>query len=136
MAVACGHLVMWALPWCTPCVRSMSVQICHLLSPLFAVSKLLATGLVNLNRVEVLWRPVTNPLLGKIPLFLNIIGAINNSQGENSVRSVFQCLQLVVRDYLPVLPWNCLPSAVETTGKFGSQTQDLNVSLTAIGLMV
>ncbi|KAK4006827.1 hypothetical protein OUZ56_011985 [Daphnia magna] len=32
-------------------------------SPLFAVAKLLATGLVNLNRVEVLWRPVTNHLL-------------------------------------------------------------------------
>ncbi|KAI9558503.1 hypothetical protein GHT06_015291 [Daphnia sinensis] len=181
---------------------------------LFAVAKLLETGLVNLNRVEVLWRPVTNHLLevsshplnrmrewgieaittlvrsaiqyeyatplkenqrlqtllisplnelsstsfadvrqkqvdcvlhllhssGDIisfgwPLFLNIIGAINNSQGENSVRSAFQCLQLVVTDYLPVLPWNCLPLAVETTGKFGSQTQDLNVSLTAIGLM-
>ncbi|KAK4027501.1 hypothetical protein OUZ56_016547 [Daphnia magna] len=29
----------------------------------FAVAKLLATGLVNLNRVEVLWRPVTNHLL-------------------------------------------------------------------------
>ncbi|EFX73897.1 hypothetical protein DAPPUDRAFT_307567 [Daphnia pulex] len=179
---------------------------------LFAVAKLLETGLVNLNRVEVLWRPVTNHLLevsshplnrmrewgieaittlvrsaiqyqhstslkenqrlqtllisplnelsstsfadvrqkqvdcvlhllhssGDIisfgwPLFLNIIGAINNSQGENSIRSAFQCLQLVVTDYLPILPWNCLPLAVETTGKFGSQTQDLNVSLTAIG---
>jgi hypothetical protein len=27
------------------------------------VAKLLETGLVNLNRVEVLWRPVTNHLL-------------------------------------------------------------------------
>ncbi|KAK4007358.1 hypothetical protein OUZ56_012518 [Daphnia magna] len=150
----------------------------------FEIAKLMETGLVNLNRVEVLWCPVTNHLLEVIihplnhlrewgidvittlvrsaiqyeystplkenqglqtsgdiisfgwPLFLNIIGAINNSQGKNSVRSTFQCLQLVVTDYLPVLPWNCLPLAVETTGKFGSQTQDLNVSLTAIGLMV
>lgn len=30
---------------------------------LFAVAKLLETGLVNLHRVEVLWRPVTNHLL-------------------------------------------------------------------------
>ena len=30
---------------------------------LFAVAKLLETGLVNLNRIEVLWRPVTNHLL-------------------------------------------------------------------------
>lgn len=30
---------------------------------LFAVAKLLETGLVNLPRVEVLWRPLTNHLL-------------------------------------------------------------------------
>jgi len=55
---------------------------------------------------------------------------------ENSIRSAFQCLQVVVTDYLPVLPRNCLPLTVETTCKFGTQTQELNVSLTAIGLMV
>ncbi|KAK4014184.1 hypothetical protein OUZ56_026718 [Daphnia magna] len=38
---------------------------------LFAVAKLLATGLVNLNRVEVLWRPVTNRLLEVINHPLN-----------------------------------------------------------------
>ena len=93
------------------------------------------------------------------PLFLNIIGAISNTQRylpifkifdhtaihnaslcyllrDNLIRSAFQCLQLVVTDYMPILPWNCLPQAVETTGKFGSQTQELNVALTAIGLMV
>ncbi|KZS02676.1 putative MON2 protein, partial [Daphnia magna] len=40
-------------------------------SPLFAIAKLLATGLVNLNRVEVLWRPVTNHLLEVIIHLLN-----------------------------------------------------------------
>lgn len=30
---------------------------------LFAVAKILETGLVNLHRVEVLWRPLTNHLL-------------------------------------------------------------------------
>ncbi|KAK4006831.1 hypothetical protein OUZ56_011989 [Daphnia magna] len=38
-------------------------ETCRERSPLFAVAKLLATGLVNLNRAEVLWRPVTNHLL-------------------------------------------------------------------------
>ncbi|KAK4015225.1 protein MON2 homolog [Daphnia magna] len=38
-------------------------ETCRERSPLFAVAKLFATGLVNLNRVEVLWRPVTNHLL-------------------------------------------------------------------------
>uniref|UniRef100_A0A0N7ZAU2 Protein MON2 homolog n=1 Tax=Scylla olivacea TaxID=85551 RepID=A0A0N7ZAU2_SCYOL len=181
---------------------------------LFAVAKLLETGVVNLGRVEVLWRPVTNHLLdvcqhphvrmrewgveavtylvkaalthkhnpplkdnqklqtlllsplsevslvghpdvrqkqlesllhilhscGELlhhgwPLILNIIGAINDNHSEHLVRLAFQCLQLVVTDFLPLMPWSCLPLTVDTAAKFGSQTQELNISLTAIGLM-
>ncbi|XP_046428999.1 protein MON2 homolog isoform X1 [Neodiprion fabricii] len=181
---------------------------------LFAVAKLLETGLVNLPRVEVLWRPLTNHLLevcqhphirmrewgveaitylvkaalqhkypqplrdnqklqtlllgplselssvrhGDVrqrqlecvlqvlhgagetlshgwPLVLGIIGAVSNHHGEALVRIAFQCLQLVVTDFLPVMPWRCLPLCVDTAAKFGSQTQELNISLTAVGLM-
>ncbi|XP_069945836.1 protein MON2 homolog isoform X3 [Cherax quadricarinatus] len=181
---------------------------------LFAVAKLLETGVVNLGRVEVLWRPVTNHLLdvcqhphvrmrewgveavtylvkaalthkhnpplkdnqklqtlllsplsevslvghpdvrqkqlesllhilhscGELlhhgwPLILNIIGAINDNHSEHLIRLAFQCLQLVVTDFLPLMPWACLPLTVDTAAKFGSQTQELNISLTAIGLM-
>jgi Na+/melibiose symporter-like transporter len=55
---------------------------------------------------------------------------------ENLIRVAFQCLQLVVTDFLPVMPWRCLPLCVDTAAKFGSQTQELNISLTAVGLMV
>lgn len=43
---------------------------------------------------------------------------------------------MVVTDFLPVMPWRCLPLCVNTAAKFGSQTQELNISLTAVGLMV
>ena len=181
---------------------------------LFAVAKLLETGLVNLNRIEVLWRPLTNHLLeicqhphirmrewgveaitylvksalqfkyeiplkdnlklqtlllgplaelssvphGDVrqrqlecvlqvlngagetlthgwPLVLGIIGTFNDHHGEALIRIAFQCLQLVVTDFLPVMPWRCLPLCVNTAAKFGSQTQELNISLTAVGLM-
>ncbi|XP_063218937.1 protein MON2 homolog [Bacillus rossius redtenbacheri] len=181
---------------------------------LFAVAKLLETGLVNLPRVEVLWRPLTNHLLevcqhphirmrqwgveavtylvkaalqhkyepplrdnqklqtlllgplselslvrhgdvrqrqlecvlqvlhssGEIlshgwPLVLGIIGAVSDHHSENLIRVAFQCLQLVVTDFLPVMPWRCLPLCVDTAAKFGSQAQELNISLTAVGLM-
>nr|CAH7751143.1 unnamed protein product [Callosobruchus chinensis] len=181
---------------------------------LFAVAKLLETGLVNMSRVEVLWRPLTNHLLevchhphirmrgwgveavtylvksallfkhaiplkenqklqtlllgplyelssvphGDVrqkqlecvlqilhtngetlshgwPLVLGIIGAVNDQHGENLIRIAFQCLQLVITDFLPVMPWRCLPLCVDTVAKFGSQTQELNISLTAVGLM-
>lgn len=181
---------------------------------LFAVAKLLETGLVNLPRVEVLWRPLTNHLLevcqhphirmrewgveaitylvraalqhkytpplrdnqklqtlllgplselsavrhGDVrqrqlecvlhvlhgagetlshgwPLVLGIIGAVSDHHGENLIRVAFQCLQLVMTDFLPVMPWRCLPLCMATAAKFGSQTQELNISLTAVGLM-
>uniref|UniRef100_A0A1L8DV77 Protein MON2 homolog n=1 Tax=Nyssomyia neivai TaxID=330878 RepID=A0A1L8DV77_9DIPT len=181
---------------------------------LFAVAKLLETGVMNLQRIEVLWRPLTNHLLevcqhphirmrewgveaitylvrtalqykyevplrenqklqtlllsplaelstvphGDVrqrqldcvlqvlngagetlsygwPLVLGIIGAVSDHHGEALIRIAFQCLQLVVTDFLPVMPWRCLPLCVSTAAKFGSQTQELNISLTAVGLM-
>ncbi|CAH1153236.1 unnamed protein product [Phaedon cochleariae] len=181
---------------------------------LFAVAKLLETGLVNMPRIEVLWRPLTNHLLevchhphirmrgwgveaitylvkaalnfnhavplrenqkmqtlllgplyelssvlhGDVrqkqlecvlqilhtngetlshgwPLILGIIGAVNDQHGEHLVKIAFQCLQLVITDFLPLMPWRCLPLCVDTVAKFGSQTQELNISLTAVGLM-
>ncbi|KAK4871796.1 hypothetical protein RN001_015920 [Aquatica leii] len=181
---------------------------------LFAVAKLLETGLVNMSRIEVLWRPLTNHLLevchhphirmrewgveaitylvksalqykypvplrenqklqtlllgplaelssvphGDVrqrqlecvlqilhgagetlshgwPLILSIIGAVSDHHGENLIRIAFQCLQLVITDFLLVMRWRCLPICVDTVAKFGSQTQELNISLTAVGLM-
>ncbi|KAM9311030.1 protein MON2 homolog isoform 3-T3 [Gastrophryne carolinensis] len=181
---------------------------------LFAVAKLLETGLVNMYRIEILWRPLTghlievcqhpnsrmrewgaealtsliksglafkhepelcqnqrlqllllNPLkeLSAIshhdirlkqlecvlqilqnqgdslgpgwPLVLGVIGAIRNDQGESLIRTAFQCLQLVVTDFLPTMPCTCLQIVVEVAGSFGLQNQELNISLTSIGLL-
>nr|XP_032810106.1 protein MON2 homolog isoform X2 [Petromyzon marinus] len=181
---------------------------------LFAVAKLLETGLVNMHRIEILWRPLTGHLLevcqhpnvrmrewgaeaitslikeglaythtpplsenqrlqamlllplrelssithGDIrqkqlecmlqlleskgeslgpgwPLLLAVIGAIRNDQGESLIRTAFQCLQLVVTDFLPTMPSSCLRLVVEVAGSFGLQNQELNISLTSIGLL-
>lgn len=69
------------------------------------------------------------------PLILGIIGTFNDHHGEALIRIAFQCLQLVVTDFLPAMPWRCLPLCVNTAAKFGSQMQELNISLTAVGLM-
>uniref|UniRef100_A0A3Q2E9D7 Protein MON2 homolog n=1 Tax=Cyprinodon variegatus TaxID=28743 RepID=A0A3Q2E9D7_CYPVA len=181
---------------------------------LFAVAKLLETGLVNMDRIEILWRPLTGHLLevcqhpnsrmrewgaealtalikaglsykhdpplsqnqrlqllllnplkelsnvlhGDIrqkqlecvlqilqsqgdslgpgwPLVLGVIGAIRNDQGESLIRTAFQCLQLVVTDFLPTMPCTCLQIVVDVAGSFGLQNQELNISLTSIGLL-
>ncbi|XP_050530236.1 protein MON2 homolog isoform X2 [Daktulosphaira vitifoliae] len=194
--------------------EAMELAYCNREPSLFAVAKLLETGLVNLSRIEILWRPLTNHMLevcqhphirmrewgveaitylvkaalqykyqpplkenqrlqtlllsplselscvmhGDVrqrqlecvlqvlhgsgetlshgwPLVLNIVGAVSDRHGENLIRIAFQCLQLVVTDFLPLMPWKCLPLCLETTSKFGLQTRELNISLTAVGLM-
>ena len=64
-----------------------------------------------------------------------MIGALRPQHTEAVVRTAFQALQLVLTDFLPLAPHNCLPLAVHTAAKFGSQTQNLNISLTAVGLL-
>lgn len=70
------------------------------------------------------------------PSIIEIIGAVNDHHGEPLIRTAFQCLQLVITDFLTVMPCRCLPLCISTAAKFGFQTQELNISLTAIGLMV
>ncbi|KAB0402440.1 hypothetical protein E2I00_006823 [Balaenoptera physalus] len=181
---------------------------------LFAVAKLLETGLVNMHRIEILWRPLTGHLLEVCqhpnsrmrewgaealtslikagltfnhdpplsqnqrlqllllnplkemssvnhpdirlkqlecvlqilqsqgdslgpgwPLVLGVMGAIRNDQGESLIRTAFQCLQLVVTDFLPTMPCTCLQIVVDVAGSFGLHNQELNISLTSIGLL-
>lgn len=69
------------------------------------------------------------------PLILGIIGAVNDHHSEVLIRIAFQCLQLVVTDFLPAMPWRCLPLCINTASKFGIKAGELNISLTAVGLM-
>ncbi|EDM16536.1 rCG59435, isoform CRA_b [Rattus norvegicus] len=69
------------------------------------------------------------------PLVLGVMGAIRNDQGESLIRTAFQCLQLVVTDFLPTMPCSCLQIVVDVAGSFGLHNQELNISLTSIGLL-
>ena len=69
------------------------------------------------------------------PLLITAIGSLRPQHSEAVVRTAFQALQLVLTDFLPLTPHICLPLAVHMASKFGSQTQDLNIALTAVGLL-
>ncbi|XP_053618779.1 protein MON2 homolog isoform X2 [Plodia interpunctella] len=181
---------------------------------LFAVAKLLETGLANLHRIEVMWRSITNHLLevcqhphirmrewgveaitylvqtafqyhhsnpslvtearqrllleplselcavrhcdvrarqldcaarllhslgeqlgAAWPLMMEIIGAISCQHSEQLIRSAFQCAQVVAGDLLGCAGPRCLRKVLTTAAAFAQQTKELNISLTAVGLM-
>ncbi|XP_049881621.1 protein MON2 homolog isoform X2 [Pectinophora gossypiella] len=181
---------------------------------LFAVAKLLETGLANMHRIEVMWRPITNHLLevcqhphirmrewgveaitylvqaafqyhhnnpvlvtearerllleplaelcsvrhcdvrarqlecaarllhsrgdqlqAAWPLMMEIICAISEHHSEQLIRSAFQCAQVVAGDLLGCAGPRCLRRVLTTAAAFAQQTKELNISLTAVGLM-
>ena len=69
------------------------------------------------------------------PVCLSIIGAIQREHTEALIRAAFQCLQLVVTDFLSMIKASYLSLVINVVAKFGSQEQDLNISLTAIVLL-
>ncbi|KAJ8301796.1 hypothetical protein KUTeg_020783 [Tegillarca granosa] len=69
------------------------------------------------------------------PLILGVIGAVTDDQREKLIQTAFQSLQLVVTDFLPIIPCIYLQVCVEVAAKFGLQFQELNISLTSIGFM-
>jgi hypothetical protein len=69
------------------------------------------------------------------PQMLDIVGSLQETHSDSLTRLAFQCLQLVISDLLNNIPAICLVLVVDTAAKFGSQTQELNVSLTAIGCL-
>ncbi|KAJ0171046.1 hypothetical protein K1T71_013245 [Dendrolimus kikuchii] len=181
---------------------------------LFAVAKLLETGLANMHRIEVMWRPITNHLLevcqhphirmrewgveaitylvqaafqyhhnnpvhvtearerllleplselcavrhcdvrarqlecaarllhsrgdqlgAAWPLMMEIISAISSHHSEQLIRSAFQCAQVVAGDLLGCAGPRCLRRVLNAAAAFALQTKELNISLTAVGLM-
>lgn len=55
---------------------------------------------------------------------------------DSLIRLSFQAVQLLAADLLPYLPSNCLLNLIEIVAKFGSQFKDLNISLSAVGVLV
>jgi len=51
------------------------------------------------------------------------------------VRIAFPCLQLICTDFLSLLNASNLQLCIDTLAAFGYQTEDLNISLTSVGLL-
>lgn len=69
------------------------------------------------------------------PVLFTIIESACALQNENLIRCSFQCYQFIVSDLLANIPSIYLINCINAAVTFGSQLQELNVSLTAIGLI-
>ncbi|KAI8586711.1 hypothetical protein BDZ88DRAFT_427821 [Geranomyces variabilis] len=63
------------------------------------------------------------------------VAATGTTKAPGLVRVAFPCLQLICTDFLSLLNPTVLHQCIEALGSFGAQTDDLNISLTAVGLL-
>ena len=56
-------------------------------------------------------------------------------QPSGLIKVAFASLQLICTDFLSLLSPDCLRQCIATLGAFGMQNEDVNISLTAIGLL-
>ena len=70
------------------------------------------------------------------PIVLALLKGVAQDDEEAHVRQAFMCVQLVRNDLVSVLPVDCLQLLLTTIGAYGCQGSDLNISLTAITLLM
>ena len=85
--------------------------------------------------LQVIQSATSDSTLGGWPQIIDIIGTVDEWQTENLIRVAFQCLQGIVSDYMTQLDCKCVVLLIAAIVRFASQFHDLNVSLTAIGLL-
>lgn len=71
-----------------------------------------------------------------------VIGIINDAlsttrpmPNTTSTRIAFDSIRMVVTDFLPTIPLSCYPLLLGTISNFGKQNVDVNICLSAIGLL-
>lgn len=85
--------------------------------------------------LQVIQSATGEPTSGGWQQIIDIIGTVDDWQTDNLIRIAFQCLQGIVSDYMTQMDCECVVLIIAAIVKFASQIQDLNVSLTAIGLL-
>jgi hypothetical protein len=95
---------------------------------------------VRLQTLECLYRVLQNSgqlLSAAWTIILPVLMSVGLDTTETQLVPVaFKSLQLVVADYLPVLPIDCISVCISTIGCYGGKSvADVNINITAVGLL-
>ncbi|KAL5566940.1 hypothetical protein UlMin_030104 [Ulmus minor] len=69
------------------------------------------------------------------PNILEMLRSVADTSEKELIPLGFQCLRVIMNDGLSTIPVDCLQVCVDVTGAYSSQKTELNISLTAIGLL-
>lgn len=74
-------------------------------------------------------------LSGSWPNILELLRAVTDSSEKDLIALGFQSLRVIMNDGLSTIPSQYLDVCIEVTGAYSSQKTEINISLTAIGLL-
>ncbi|XP_043691175.1 protein MON2 homolog isoform X2 [Telopea speciosissima] len=69
------------------------------------------------------------------PSILDMLRSVANAVEKEIISLGFQGLRVIMNDELSTIPSHCIDVCIEVTGAYSSQKTELNISLTAVGLL-
>ncbi|XP_042513144.1 protein MON2 homolog isoform X2 [Macadamia integrifolia] len=69
------------------------------------------------------------------PSILDMLRSVANAVEKEIISLGFQGLRVIMNDELSTIPAHCIDVCIEVTGAYSSQKTELNISLTAVGLL-
>ncbi|XP_024951722.2 uncharacterized protein LOC102616955 isoform X2 [Citrus sinensis] len=109
----------------------------------FSVERMISILVNNLHRVEPLWDQVVGHFLERCgeklhyswPSILELLRSVADASEKDLITLGFQSLRFIMNDGLSSIPTDCIHECVDVTGAYSSQKTELNISLTAVGLL-
>lgn len=111
---------------------------CVILSPLAVLYKSSQNLDVRAGTLKILLHVLERhgeKLLHSWPNILAMLRAVPDSSEKDLITLGFQSLRVIMNDGLSTIPPRYLSVCIEVTGAYSSQTTEINISLTAIGLL-
>ncbi|XP_072952390.1 uncharacterized protein [Typha angustifolia] len=69
------------------------------------------------------------------PSILQMLRSVADASEKDLIPLGFQSIRIIMNDGLSAIPVECLDVCIEVTGAYGAQKTEINISLTAIGLL-
>ncbi|KAJ0982542.1 hypothetical protein J5N97_010797 [Dioscorea zingiberensis] len=111
---------------------------CALLSPLMILYKSSQNIDVRAGSLKILLHVLERhgeKLYYSWPSILDLLRNVAAATDKDLVSLGFQSIRVIMNDGLSTIPVQCLDVCIEVTGAYGAQKTDINISLTAIGLL-
>ncbi|KAH7661512.1 Protein Mon2-like protein [Dioscorea alata] len=111
---------------------------CAVLSPLMILYKSSQNIDVRTGSLKILLHVLERhgeKLCYSWPSILDLLRNVASEADKDLVSLGFQSIRVIMNDGLSTIPAQCLDVCIEVTGAYGSQKTDINISLTAIGLL-